>query len=172
MTRIQAGVVPEIIEIEHHIHNRNRVIGENVSRNGELVCGAADLMAPFQITSGSDTWGGTPLCLIGTDDGPFITGMTMYDAHEIIVTDVTAGADTDVHLVQLIYGTGTVANAVSAEQYSTHILTPQRTVSVAESEVLMPRLTYGTDKLWARHWVDGESAMTMDFFIILHEYAV
>ncbi len=164
------NIYTEVVITGRHHHGRERWLGEHGARNAEIDCGATGTMTAFQVTTGNDTWGGTPLCLIGTGDGPFVAGMTRFDAHEILVTDVAGLADTDQHYCQLIYGTGTVADAITAGQYSEFQFIPERAAAASRTNFIMPRLTYGTDKVWLRHWVTGENAVTMDFKLGLHEY--
>ena len=159
-----------VIEQKRHVHNREIWIGENPARNLELVCGEASVMTPFQSTAGNDTWSVTPLCLIGTDDGPFFAGMTWFDAHRIHIMDVAVGADLTMHIMRLVYGTGTSAAAIGAMQFTEVCFTPERGAVSTAIPVIIPRLVYGTDKLWVSHWVDGVNAPTMDFKIGIHEY--
>ena len=162
----------EVTEVEHHLHNRERWIGEHGARNLEVDCGATGTMAVFQSTAGDDAWSATPLCLIGTGDGPFITGMTKYDAHYIIITDVAVAADVKRHYCRLVYGTGTVGDAITAGQFTEFRFTPERGKAHTPIPIICPRITYGTEKLWITHWVDGVTNPTMDFTIGVHEYEV
>lgn len=164
------NIYTETVVLERHHHNRERWIGEHGVRNAEIDCGATGTQAVFQSTAGNLTWSVAPLCLIGTGDGPFVTGMTRFDAHEILVVDVAVAADTVLHYCQLIYGTSTVANAIIAEQFTDFQFIPERGAVVTRIDFITPLLTYGTDKVWLRHWVDGVNAPMMDFRLGLHEY--
>ncbi len=156
--------------LQRHNHNRDRWLGEHGVRNLEIDCGATGTVAPFQNTAGNDTWSVTPLCLIGTGDGPFVTGMTRFDVHRIHIMDVAVGADLKLHYVRFVYGTGTVADAITAEQFTEICFSPERAAVSTVIELRMPRLTYGTDKVWVTHWVDGDNVPTIDFRLGVHEY--
>ena len=159
-------------EIEKHFHSREIWFGEHSSRNAEVDCGERDTMTPFQTDAGNDTWSATPLCVIGTGDVPISAGYTKLDLHRIVVVDVESTADLDIHKVQIIWGSGTVAAAISADQISdVPPFVPLRGGAFSVLDVMMPRITIGTDKVWIRHWVDGTNTATMDFFIGFHEYA-
>lgn len=158
------------LTLERHHHNRERWIGEHGVRNAEIDCGATGTMAVFQNTAGNDTWSAAPLCLIGTGDGPFVAGMTRFDAHLLHVVDVAVAADLNLHYLRLVYGTGTVADAITAGQFTEICFSPERGAVNTILSVRMPRLIYGTDKVWMTHWVDGENVPTIDFRMGLHEY--
>jgi hypothetical protein len=158
-------------EIEKHFHSREIWFGEHSLRDAEVDCGERDTMTPFQTDAGNDTWSVTPLCIIGTGDVPISTAYVKLDLHHVVVVDVEATADLDLHKVQLIWGSGTVANAISADQISDiPPFIPERGAAFSVMDVMMPRITIGTDKVWVRHWVDGTNTATMDFFVGFHEY--
>ncbi len=158
-------------EIEKHFHSREVWLGEHSSRNAEVDCGERDVITPFQVDAGNDVYGTTPLCIIGTGDVPISAGYVKLDLHRMVVVDVEAQADLDIHKVQLIWGSGTVADAISADQISDiPPFVPERGAAFTVMEIMMPRITIGTDKVWIRHWVNGTNTGTMDFFIGIHEY--
>jgi len=154
-----------------HITTAVRWVGEHAIRNAEIDCGATGTMAVFQNTAGNDTWSATPLCLIGTGDGPFMAGNTHAHVHMMLVTDVAVAADTDLHYVRVIYGTGTVADAITAGQFTEVQFVPERGAAHSLVPFQLPPLAYGTGQLWLSHWVGGTNAPTMDFRIGLHECA-
>jgi len=102
-------------EIEKHFHSREIWFGEHGTRNAEVDCGARNVMTPFQVDAGNDAYGGTPLCIVGTGDVPISAGYVKLDLHHIVVVDVEATADLKIHKVQLIWGSGTVADAITAD---------------------------------------------------------
>jgi len=159
-------------EIEKHFHSREVWFGEHGARNAEVDCGARNVMTPFQTDAGDDTWSVTPLCIIGTGDVPISSGYVKLDLHHIVVVDVESTADLDLHKVQLIWGSGTVAAAIGDDQISdVPPFIPERGAAFSVMDVMMPRITIGTDKVWVRHWVNGTNTATMDFFVGFHEYA-
>ena len=165
----QLDTIEDTVDLlAHHNHASVRWIGEHGARNLEVACGTDDTMTMFQTTAGNNTWG-VALCLIGTGDGPFIAGMTMYALHVIHIADVAALADTDTHLIRMMWGMGTAAQAETAEQYTDIEFAPLRAGKTVPKSIMMPRVAYGTNKLWAKHWTSGENATTMDFKIGLHE---
>lgn len=167
----------KVHELEKHFHNREFWIGEHASRNGEIDCAARDTMTPFQHDAGDGSINdvtpgyGTPLCIIGTNDVPFTSDGFKFDLHRLVVVDVEATADLKLHKVQIIFGSGTVAAAISDLQLSdVPPFIPLRGAAFTVMDVMMPRVICGTDKVWLRHWVDGINTGTMDFFVGLHEY--
>ena len=161
-----------IHEIEKHFHNREIWFGEDAARSAEAKCGIRDVITPFQVDAGDDAYGTTPLCIIGTGDVPISDGYVKLDLHHMVVVDVEATADLKIHKVQLIWGSGTVTQAITDDQVSDMSpFIPLRGAAFSVRNIMMPRITIGTDKVWVRHWVDGVDTGTMDFFIGFHEYA-
>jgi hypothetical protein len=166
---ISNSLAYRVHEIEKHFHNRERWIGEHTTRNAEVDCGETGRLVPFQATAGNNTWG-TPLCILGTTDTPVIAAQTKFDIHRIMIIDVAVAANVISHYIQIIYGTGTAADAITAGQFSEIIVTPERAGKAEPFDIMMPRVTAG-QKAWVRHWVKSVNAPTMDFYIGLHEYA-
>jgi len=173
----------KVHEIEKHFHNCERWIGEPETRDAEVTCFSAETVEPFQTDAGDGTAGGasqpwtpaygTPLCVIGTGYTSICCGTGVkFDLHRMQIHTTQSTTDKVIHRIQLIWGTGTVAEAIAANQISEVIADPDdgggKNAPVA---VMMPRGTIGTTKVWVRHWVDNINTGTLDFFLGLHEYA-
>ena len=167
----------KVHEMEKHIHNREFWFGEHETRSLENDCGQINTMAPFQTDAGDGTQGdyilgwGNPVCVIGWNDLPVTSDGVKFDLHRIVVVDVQATADLVLHKVQIVYGRGTFAEALAAQQYTDlPPFIPLRGASFTIMDFMMPRRYCGGDKVWVRHCVDGVDTATMDFFIGFHEY--
>ncbi len=164
------AALAETIRHDRHFHNVQRVIGAHSSPDAEINCGEAGTMTGFSTTAGDDDFNATPICILGTGDGPFVTGNTVGDGGILVIEDVAALADNMKHMVRLIYGSGTFGEALSAEQFSDAVVSPQRNASHSITRVPLPRITYGTDKLWFTHWVDGVTNPSISFHLEFHGY--
>jgi len=160
-----------IEEIEKHFHNHERWLGLHASPTGTNW--ADDVLTPFVAISGSGVYGadGSDEALVlGIDDTPAISGMVKFDIHRLLVIDVDHSTP---YKLRIVYGTGTMADAITAKQYSEVMVlfdavNPQ--ISAGKPvEVMMPRLICGTDKVWiqARNATDNSQ---IDFLVGLHEY--
>jgi len=159
-------------EIEKHFHNRERWCGKDATPDGEdqvsAITGAgADEMNPYVSTAGNDTYGAW-IQIFGPDDLPIVTDMVKADIHRILITDVAALADKTIHKLQIAWGaagnTGFAAGDFTEIQFA-----PEKGGKQTPVTVLMPRINAGT-KVWVRHWVDGQNAVTANFFVGIHEY--
>ena len=153
-------------ESEKHVHNRERWFGKKGSQTATDWADLASL-TPFRAKSGNGIFGADAddeALVLGTDDTPAITDMVKYDAHRILVTATSNAND---WVLRLIYGSGTMADAETAGQYSDVMIQEARKDSPVE--VIMPRGTCGTTKLWIRA-KNGTDNATVDFFIGTHEY--
>lgn len=158
-------VETEVEEIDGHIHNVTRTWGATGAPT-ETNAIAATVTVPFVAASGNDTWGiAIPIC--GTGDMPVHTGATEFDPHEIFVVD-TDHATT--YRMRFIYGTGTSAAAIAAEQWSElpFITATGPFSSGTDEEHRMPVLTVGT-KLWAQVW-NVTNLSNVDFYWSAHGY--
>jgi len=158
----------KVHEIEKHFHNRERWMGQHASVSGEVNCGQTGTLTSFQTDAGNDTWGAA-VCIIGTGDTPVIAGNAKFDLHRLDISDVENAANKITHYIQIIYGTGTSADAITAGQYSEIICTPEKDGKTTPYDIIMPRVDDAT-KIWVRHWVDGVNTATMDFYVGIHEY--
>ena len=158
-------------EIERHHHGRERWYGKLAV---QTATDWADnvINSPFQAISGNNDYGSDPndeAQVVGTADTPVIAGRVYYDPHRILIVDCSVTTPTK---IRAVYGTGTLAAAVAAGQFSTKMLhiDPAAASNAAVPVVLMtPRLRCGIDKLWLQFWSLTDNA-TIDFYIGWHEY--
>ena len=168
-----ADVSAEVTEIEHHIHNRERWFGKTGSQTATDWGTLASLTA-YTAISGSGTWGADEndeAQLLGTADTPAITGMAKFDLHRLFMVAFSAAT---VYYIRIVWGTGTMADAITAGQYSdvpvaTNV-TPANKATGSPIDIIMPRIAAGT-KVWAQCMNATDNA-TVTFLIGLHEYLV
>ena len=157
-------------EIEKHFHNQECWRGKKAAQTATEW--ADDVLTPFQCISGNNDYGSDPddeALVLGVDDTPFILGRVKFDAHRIFIDDVSSST---LYKMRFIWGTGTMADAITAGQFSCIHLKFDGIGSTSASfpvDVKMPRLNSGVDKLWAQCWNVTDNA-TVDFLIGIHEY--
>ena len=161
-------------EIEKHLHSPSRCFGKSADQSGNdwaLTISGAGMPTVYRAISGNATYGADDndeAKLIGTDDSGQ-TGMVKFDLHLIFVSAASA---TTVYGLRIVWGTGTMADAITAEQYSEILM--RRNPGGGENHIVpvllqMPRLTWGTHKVWLQVKNATDNA-TFDFYIGLHEY--
>ncbi len=151
---------------EHHLHNRERWFGKSADQSGNNWALAIGL-TPYRAISGASDFGSDAddeAKVLGTDDTPAIAGHTMFDPHRIWVE---AASNATEFFIRVIYGTGTMADAETAGQYSDIMVTEAR--KGEPMEVMMPRLDAGVDQLWIRVKNASDNAW-IDFHYGIHEY--
>ena len=179
-----AIVKAEIIEVEKHLHNKERWFGEPVTRNAEIDCMDFDGLEPFDIQSGNGTVDGgdgvlhtpaygTPLCIIGTGYTAQTAGRTNFDMHRMEITDT----ESDKKLVRFRFswGTGTQADAITAGDFTVSESVPLNNGKADPVSILMERLLIGTDKVWVESWtagIDGPTVGAGQYMLRfgIHEY--
>ena len=158
-----------IQEIERHFHNRERWWGA-VGAPDETNAIEANVTRPFAAPSRADTWGAAvPIC--GTDDDPTPgDGDTKFDIHRLLVTDLDD--ETDAWRMRIIWGTGTSAAAIGADQWTEIMLqanaVPGNRAGGQPIEVIMRRVDVGA-KLWAQSWNNSINE-ELSFFFGVHGY--
>lgn len=159
----------KVHEIERHFHNRERWYGKLAVQTA--TDWADNTLTPYVAISGNNAYGTDPndeALVLGTADTPGIAGNVRYDVHRIFVS---ASSVATIWKLQLIYGTGTMADAIAAGQFSTFMVrtsTPASTQDVPV-DVMMPRGTCGSTQVWLRAWCTTNNA-TISFFVGVHEY--
>ncbi len=156
----------EIYEVENHLHNRERWFGK-LGTQTATDWGDEASLTPYRAISGDGAFGtdtDDEALILGTDDTPAITGMTLFDPHRILVT---AASNANDFILRIIYGTGTMAAAEDAGQYSDVMVQEAR--KGAPIDIMKIRCTCGSFKLWARA-KNATNNATIDFFIGIHEY--
>ena len=172
LTGTNNSLAYKVHEIEKHFHGPEILLGISANQAGNdwALEGTTNF---FSAVSGNDVYGADAndeAKVIGTDDGPYKTGMVKFDLHRIFIVTLD---DDDLYFVRIVWGTGTLAAAVTAKQYSELAVANNPAGSKAGGvpvEVMMPRLTYGTDKVWIQCRCATDNS-EMDFFVLLHEYA-
>jgi len=156
-------------EIEKHLHSRGRYWGA-LAAPDETNAIEANVNRPFVAVSGNNTWG-TAIPICGVDDVPVPTGLVKFDAHRLLVTDLDD--DTTPWRIRFIYGTGTSAAAISAEQWSEEMIesnaVPGNRAGGTPLDFQMPRVDVGS-KMWCQVWNDTDLE-ELSFFWGAHGYA-
>lgn len=167
LTGVEDSVSYRIHEAERHFHSPECWLGAAAAPAGETHVADVDMMTPFVVTSGNDTWGPW-IQIAGSDDTPCRAGMVKLDLHRVLVVDVSADANKKQALLQLAGGTSGAA-ALAAGAYTTANYVPEKDGKSAPIVAQDRRFLAGT-KGWARLWVEGEDAETHSIKIGLHEY--
>ena len=157
--------------IEKHVHSPQRWLGMSADQSGTDWAIAAGLTA-FQAISGASVFGvdaNDEAKVLGTSDTPVIAGMVTFDAHMLLIKELSVDVP---YTLRMVYGSDTMANEEAAGNYSDvmlhNIVTGSKSGGVP-IPVMMPRLNCGIDKLWIRAKCATDNA-TADFFIGLHAY--
>lgn len=162
-------VLKEVIEIEHHLHNREKWFGLAAVALGELH--VADRMAggidPFQLVAGNLTFGSW-VQILGATDTPVGEGMVKFDGHRVIVTDTNS---VDPFIVQIAVGELVdLAALIAAEEFTEFpYISASNNNDSGISEIISRRISAG-QKVWARVCCIGSNGSTIDIYFGIHEY--
>ncbi len=157
-------------ELGKHHHSPARWRGLHGAPSG--TDWADDVLTPFVAISGANAYGADAndeAEVLGTADTPIIAGSAYYDLSRILILDVSV--DT-VYKLRIVWGTGTMADAITALQYSEFVAlfdatSPQLSAGIPVV-VQTPRILTDT-KLWIQAWNVTNNA-TIDFLVEVHEY--
>lgn len=158
-------------EIEKHFHSPEVWRGKLTVQTA--TAWADDTLSPYRAISGSNDYGGDAddeALVLGTADTPVQSGYVKYDLHQMLFTELST--DTPFK-IRIIWGTGTMADAITAGQCSEIIIQNNPTgnkVGGSPLDVMMPRLNSGVDKVWIQAWNATDNA-TADFLVGFHEYS-
>lgn len=157
---------------DQHFHVRERWLG--IQSPQTATDWALDTLSPFQAISGNNAYGADAndeAQVLGTADTPIITGMTLFDLHRILVVDMSSATP---YKLRLVWGTGTMADAITAEQYSEVMVVTDVAIgppsSGAPFEVKMPRLAMDI-KVWCQCW-NATNDADISFLVGVHEYVL
>ena len=157
---------------ENHIHSLERWFGKSADQSGNN-WGAVEGLTLFRAISGDGAFGtdaNDEAKVLGSTDTPVIVGKTRYDPHRMLVYDSSV---TTPWVLRIIYGTGTMADAETALQYTDIMVVvsaaPGAGGDSSVFEIRMPKLAVGT-QLWAKA-KNATNNATIDFYIGIHEYA-
>lgn len=160
----------KVHEIERHFHGRERWRGKLAVQTA--TDWADDVLTPFRAISGNNAYGGDPndeALVLGTADTPAIAGNTRFDLHRLMMVGASSST---AYKLRIVYGTGTLAAAITAGQYSeVMIMSDPAAAQVPHEiiEVMMPRGTCGSTQVWVQAWNATDNA-TIDFVVGFHEY--
>lgn len=178
LSGVSNSLAYKVHEIEKHFHNYERWYGKSADQSGEnpwaTGLSEAGMRTSFQAISGTNDYGGDAndeAQVWGLYDTLSVGGVsqTKLDIHKIFVT---ASSVTTIWYLRFIYGTGTMADAIIAGQYSTIPLVADAAQGGSIDviiPIMMPRITIGTHKMW----VQGKNATnnaTIDFLVGVHGY--
>ena len=162
-----ASIAGEVTEINDSIHAPVRWLGIAAPQTATN-WGEVEGLTPYRAISGLGVFGADAndeALVIGTDDTPFIAGRTHFDVHRILVS---AASNANPFVLRIIYGTGTIGDAQTANQYTDFMLSDARKgLSVP---IHMPEGASGVTKLWVRAKNAADNA-TVDFFIGAHTHS-
>ncbi len=155
---------------DSHFHNYDRWFG--ISGDQSVNDWAIeDGLAPFVATSGSNAYG-SAIKVLGTADTPNQSGMTIFDPHEIFVTDMNTNTMYYLRLIFDLDGDG-VANTAEGKGYytTTPFIAPDTNVNRVGGvpvHIRSKRVTAGL-RVWAKV-KNALTAKTLNFYIGIHEY--
>ncbi len=154
--------------IEDHFHTRERWLGISADQSGNDWA-LEGTMNNFSVASQANDWTATAIKVLGTDDTPIISGMTVFDLHRI---DIGSATDNQDYLLRFIYGSGTAVAAEAAGQYSDISFSAPVAAGPGAGgvtlDIRMPQLAAGT-KVWAK--LKASDVETITFHVGVHEDA-
>jgi hypothetical protein len=156
--------------IEDHIHRKSRVFGKSADQSGNNWA-TEDRLTPFRAISGNGDYGADAndeAKVFGSSDIP-ISGQTKFDPGEITVVGVNS--DTE-YIIRMVWGIGTMADAITAGQYSSKVVKFDSINPNVTSNVIIkigtPRLAAGT-KVWLQ-CKNATNNAYVDFYLDAHGY--
>lgn len=173
-SNITTGGIDKILERvyfnEHHHHSREYWFGISADQSGNDW--GADRLVAYQAISGNNGYGANlndEAKILGTDDSPIRTGGQFIDVHRILVVGVSENTE---YKLRMVWGTGTLAAAIAANQVSTVMVkfdsvNPQLSAGVPVDVGMLPVAT--GNKVWIQAWNVTDNA-TIDFYVGVHEY--
>ena len=165
-------------EIEKHFHNAERWYGISADQSGvnpwATSLSTAAMRTSFRTISGSAAYGADAsdeAQVWGLNDTLSVAGVvqTKLDFHQIFIT---ASSVTTIWYIRIIWGTGTMADSITAGQYSEFPVVADAAQNGSIDvimPIMMPRITIGTHKVW----IQGKNATdnaTFDFLVGMHGY--
>jgi hypothetical protein len=155
--------------IEDHLHHKTVWYGKNADQTTYWANSTS--LVSFRATSGDNTYGteGTDpaKCFSALDTLPELgVGLTYGDFDQVLFT---SNSSSTLYKLRLIWGTGTVAEAVAAGQYSETVFL-RDTADKSRQPRLWSTPKIGIDnQLWVECWNASNDA-TIDFVIGVHAY--
>ncbi len=167
--------------IEEHLHHKVRWYTKKAVPTATSWADALDahLANPWRCTSGLGTWGvdgshdpeGAPsdeAFLFGTADvlAELGSGLVVGNFDQILVT---ANSSATIYLIRFIWGTGTMAEAIAAGQYTTFPYLRAIADNVRKIQEIKTPLIGIDNKIWAQCQNATDNA-TIDFVVGVHAY--
>jgi hypothetical protein len=162
---------------EEHDHHNVRWFGKLNPQDATHWCTplASGLTLLYRAISGNGVYGADPgdeAQLFGTDDIP-IPGMASGDFNEVLIV---ANSSSSLYLCRIVYGTGTLADAITAGQYSEFpfFRAPADNVrKILTTPTKLIPITIGglPVKIWLQTMNATDNA-TLDFVVGVHGYTI
>jgi hypothetical protein len=158
----------EVVEI--HLHHKVRWFGKLAVQTATKWCTALDtgLSKLYRAISGNGVYGADlndEAQLFGSEDELGV-GTAYHDFNEILIV---ANSSETLYLSRIVWGTGTLAQAVAANQYSEFpFIRGNADKNRKIQEVITPRIPVGY-KVWLQTMNDTDNA-TLDFVVGVHGY--
>ena len=165
-------------EIEKHFHNFERWFGKSADQSGvnpwASSLSTTGMRTAFRAISGSSAFGADAndeaQCW-GLNDTLSVGGIiqTKLDFHQLFVT---ASSVTTVWYLRIVYGSGTLSDAITSGQYTEFPLVADAAQNGSIDiivPIMMPRITIGIHKIWIQGKNVTDNA-TIDFLIGVHGY--
>ncbi|MCJ7663303.1 MAG: hypothetical protein MUO24_03580 [Desulfobacterales bacterium] len=163
----QAHIEAELTE--EHLHNREYWFGKRAPQTA-INWGERASLAPYRAISGNNAFGtdiNDEAQVIGSADTPIRVGSTSFDMRRIQILDVSVAI---MFLLRVIHGTGTMAAAETAGQYTeiTSLQLASPNGQAKPADIIQERIPVG-HKVWIRAKSVTDNAW-IDFLVGLHEY--
>ncbi len=174
MRQIAGGdYIPDLEYTEEHFHNKVRWYTKKNPQGATDWAAPLDahLANPYRCISGASTWGtdlNDEALLFGTGDVLTELGTLVWgDIDKILVV---ANTSSTIYLIRVIWGTGTMAEAITAKQYTEFPYLRGNADNVRKiQEFKMMKVPVVGYKLWAQCQNATDNA-TLDFVLGVHGY--
>lgn len=150
--------------IEDRFYGREIWLGI-VSPQTATSWGTPTTIGVFTATSGNNAYGADAndeALVVGSADTPIVTGKTKFSVTGLFIAASSAAVG---FKLRVVYGTGTMAAAIAASQFTTVMVSASSRNPVMIS---MPKVDVGT-QVWVQAWC-GTNDATITFLAAIHEY--
>lgn len=168
----QVGRLRHILEVtkfaEDHQHQLRRWYGKRNPQTDTLWADGTTLALPYHCISGASTWGAAAndeAKVFGSDD-TLEPGYLTGDFDEILVV---ANSSATVYRIRVIWGSGSMADAIAANQWSEIMFFRGNADNNRKVQVLHTPLIAITDQIWAQ-CANATDDATIDFYVGVHGY--
>jgi hypothetical protein len=162
--------------VEEHLHHKVRWYGKKAVQTATEWCDGNTISSPYIATSGNNDWGtgGTdPAQLFGTADELIELGPGLVSGDFDLLHIIANTSDTTYKL-RLVWGTGTLAEAITANQYSEIMYIRKSSDSVRIPRLIAcPNIPFFIGGLPVQIWMvcwNATNDATISFFIGAHGY--